>query len=80
MSIESSLNAAQQHNRRHFLTRAAGGLGGAALASLGASEAGARPMLPHRSTAKRVIYLFQSGAPSQFESFDYKPMLDAAIT
>jgi hypothetical protein len=25
--------------------------------------------------AKRVIYLFQSGAPSQLELFDYKPML-----
>src|SRR6059058_5067100 len=25
--------------------------------------------------AKRVIYLFQSGAPSQFETFDYKPKL-----
>jgi hypothetical protein len=25
--------------------------------------------------AKRVIYLFQDGAPSQLESFDYKPKL-----
>ncbi len=34
------------------------------------------PGLPHHpATAKRVIYLFQSGAPSQFESFDYKPGL-----
>ncbi|MEZ6097018.1 MAG: DUF1501 domain-containing protein [Pirellulaceae bacterium] len=29
----------------------------------------------HKPTAKRVIYLFQSGAPSQFETFDYKPEL-----
>ncbi len=35
-----------------------------------------RPEFPnHRPTAKRVIYLFQSGAPSQFETFDYKPKL-----
>ena len=26
--------------------------------------------------AKRVIYLFQNGAPSQLESFDYKPLLN----
>ncbi|RIA08580.1 uncharacterized protein DUF1501 [Flavobacteriaceae bacterium MAR_2010_72] len=31
--------------------------------------------LHHASKAKRVIYLFQSGGPSQFELFDYKPML-----
>ncbi len=31
----------------------------------------------HRATAKRVIYLFQSGAPSQFETLDYKPSLTA---
>lgn len=29
----------------------------------------------HKPTAKRVIYLFQSGGPSQFELFDYKPKL-----
>jgi hypothetical protein len=26
--------------------------------------------------AKRIIYLFQNGAPSQLESFDYKPLLN----
>ena len=32
--------------------------------------------LPHfEPKAKRVIYLFQSGAPSQIDLFDYKPML-----
>ncbi|HCO82386.1 MAG TPA: sulfatase, partial [Arenibacter sp.] len=32
--------------------------------------------IPHFAPkAKRVIYLFQSGAPSQLESFDYKPTL-----
>jgi hypothetical protein len=29
----------------------------------------------HKATAKRVIYLFQSGGPSQLETFDYKPRL-----
>src|SRR5690606_17880304 len=34
------------------------------------------PELPHFiPKAKRVIYLFQSGAPSQLELFDYKPKL-----
>jgi len=33
------------------------------------------PQLP--PTAKRVIYLFQSGAPSQIDLFDYKPALEA---
>ena len=35
-----------------------------------------QPGLPHfAAKAKRVIYLFQSGAPSQMDLFDYKPML-----
>jgi hypothetical protein len=40
------------------------------------SATGALPGLPHfQGRAKRVIYLFQSGAPSQIELFDPKPML-----
>jgi hypothetical protein len=58
------------------------GLGAAALAHLlgqGASAAtGGLPGLPHFAPkAKRVIYLFQGGGPSQLESFDYKPKLAA---
>ena len=35
------------------------------------------PGIPHfPPKAKRVIYLFQSGAPSQMELFDYKPVLE----
>ncbi|MEZ6113251.1 MAG: DUF1501 domain-containing protein [Pirellulaceae bacterium] len=35
------------------------------------------PELPHFAPrAKRVIYLFQSGAPSQVDTFDYKPTLE----
>jgi hypothetical protein len=66
--------------RRHFFGRSATGLGIAALAGLlrkdleGAVDG--LPGLPHFApTAKRVIYLFQSGAPSQMDLFDYKPRL-----
>ncbi len=72
------LRAAQAFNRRHFLRRSGAGVGSAALASL-ASEAlssTSQAAIPGAARAKRVIYLFQSGAPSQFESFDYKPKLD----
>src|SRR5688572_4549742 len=58
--------------RRHFLTRTASGLGAAALASLLRGE-GAAPH--HTPKVKRVIYLFQSGGPSQMDMFDYKPRL-----
>jgi hypothetical protein len=66
--------------RRHFFRRTGFGLGAAALATLFADEAqaafGGLPGLPHfRPTARRVIYLFQSGAPSQMDLFDYKPGL-----
>src|SRR5438045_2793626 len=65
--------------RRHFFERTSAGLGIAALSSLFQEELradGALPGLPHfPPKAKRVIYLFQSGAPSQMELFDYKPKL-----
>lgn len=69
--------------RRRFLTHSAlWGLGAAALADLGAGPAlGASPGASgpagahFRPTAKRVIYLFMSGAPSQLDLFDYKPGL-----
>jgi hypothetical protein len=54
------------------------GLGAAALASLLAGESGAAslPGLPHFAPkAKRIIYLFQHGAPSQLDLFDHKPAL-----
>jgi hypothetical protein len=65
--------------RRHFLGGALAGLGGIALGSLLAEEgraAGGLPGVPHfPPRAKRVIVLFQSGAPSQMDLFDYKPKL-----
>ncbi|MGH8247556.1 MAG: DUF1501 domain-containing protein [Gammaproteobacteria bacterium] len=55
------------------------GLGRAALASLFARDfqsGDALEKLPHFAPkAKRVIYLFQHGAPSQLDLFDYKPNL-----
>jgi hypothetical protein len=67
--------------RRYFFGKAATGLGIAALTGLLredllAAASSGLPGLPHfPPTAKRVIYLFQSGAPSQMDLFDYKPML-----
>jgi hypothetical protein len=65
--------------RRHFFSRTSTGLGIAALAGLLHEDLraeGGLPGLPHfPPKAKRVIYLFQSGAPSQMELFDYKPKL-----
>ncbi|HEV3257604.1 MAG TPA: DUF1501 domain-containing protein [Gemmataceae bacterium] len=75
--------------RRHFFGRTATGIGVAALASLlsgrpssaaqhGNESAGGPRGLPHfPAKARRVIYLFQSGAPSQMDLFDYKPRLRA---
>ena len=60
-------------NRRSFLQRFGGGLGGVALANLLHAESAKG--LHHEAKAKRVIYLFQSGAPSQLDLFDPKPRL-----
>jgi len=74
-----------QMNRRHFFSRLSLGIGGAALATLmgcatrsGTSRSALEGILnaPHIAPkARRVIYLFQSGGPSQLELFDYKPEL-----
>src|SRR5690348_2158551 len=73
----------QTLTRRHFFGRAALGLGTAALATLTAGRAGAAtvtgglPDLPHFAPkAKRAIYLFMNGGPSQTDMFDYKPEMD----
>ena len=69
-------------NRRTFLSNSLLGLGSLALSSLVGDNflkntlRKIDPELPHFAPkAKRVIYLFQSGAPSQLELFDYKPKL-----
>ncbi len=66
--------------RRHFFGRTAAGLGSVALGSLLNPQllrAATMPGLPHfPPKAKSVIFLFQSGGPSQMDLFDYKPALD----
>ena len=77
------MHSAQHHHRRYFLSRAGTGLGAAALAGLlgreaHASGSAAEPAdpTPHfPAKVKRVIYLFQSGGPSQLDLYDYKPDL-----
>ena len=62
--------------RRHFFSRGATGIGLAALGSLLEADEGGLPGLPHvAAKAKRLIYLFQHGAPSQLDLFDPKPAL-----
>jgi Protein of unknown function (DUF1501) len=73
-----SLDAATRHalTRRTFLARSAGGIGIAALGGL--LSANAAPSFQHHAPkAKRIIYLFQSGAPSQMDLFDPKPLMAA---
>ena len=75
---------AYQINRREFLSKTSLGLGALTLSglinpleSLAKTLVGGEELkLPHFTPkVKRVIYLFQSGAPSQLELFDYKPKL-----
>ena len=61
-------------NRRQFLTRSGMGLGAAALANALPALAG-NPTQHHTAKAKRVIFLFMAGGPSQLDLFDYKPDL-----
>lgn len=64
--------------RRHFLEKASLGLGALAMSSFDIPSVGEGPFSigPHFAPrAKRVIYLFQAGGPSQLEMFDYKPEL-----
>jgi hypothetical protein len=71
--------------RRLFFSRTSLGLGTAALAHLLAADSasaatdgrgGVLQQFHHPPKAKRVIYLFMSGGPSQMDLFDYKPMLN----
>jgi len=81
-----------QNTRRDFLKSTSKGLGALALGSLlqpnilaqnlntdptlANTNGGIMKALHHMPKAKRVIYLFQSGGPSQIELFDYKPTLN----
>lgn len=63
-----------QLTRRGFLGATSLSLGGFALNELLAAESQS-PLLHFAPKAKRAIYLFQSGAPSQLDLFDHKPWL-----
>ncbi len=74
------MNLIDQHNqaitRRHFFGKSSVGIGTAALASLLNENATAAdlPGISHFAPkAKRVIYLFQNGAPTHVDLFDHKP-------
>jgi len=70
-------------NRRRFLSRLSLGIGSVALGSLlipdlfskKDDEAVLTGLAQFAPKAKRIIYLFQNGAPSQLDLFDYKPLL-----
>jgi len=74
-------------NRRDWLGTFGMGFGGLALAEMLAREATGTPAAAdtgggvlggfhHPPRAKRVIYLFQSGGPSQLDLYDHKPLLE----
>ncbi len=78
----------QQISRRHWFETCGVGVGKIALASMLANAAVTSPAnanangiekhlngLHHPAKAKRVIYLFMAGAPSQLDLFDHKPKL-----
>ena len=71
-------------SRHQLLNRFGAGLGGAALAEMLSANAAAAPAAERgilgathiAPKAKRIIYLFMSGAPSQLDLYDYKPLLN----
>ena len=88
--MQPELQRQAEITRRHFFGRTSLGIGSAALATLLGDEGrgadasraeapvrfGGLPGLPHfRPKAKRVIYLFQNGAPTHVDLYDYKPTL-----
>src|SRR4051812_36090917 len=72
-------------NRRLFLRQSALGLGGIALSSMMGRSAASGAESPFKgildkphfpAKAKRIIYLFMAGGPSQLDLFDHKPLLN----
>jgi len=87
MTQPNPLHVADRLNRRVFLGRTGLGacalpmlMGGNLLAESTVAGKGEIAGLPHHTPkAKRIIYLFQSGAPSQMDLFDPKPGLQAKM-
>ncbi len=81
MNRQDNLSEPAPASRRGFLAGSGIGLGAMALGHLMRSDAqasvasGMMKRFHHAPKAKRVIYLFQSGAPSQIDLYDYKPLL-----
>ena len=85
MSNNVRHNNSSAVDRRRFVSHLSTGISSAALASLAdpmlfAQDIGSKRTGSHQGPvmapkAKRVIYLFQSGGPSQLDLFDYKPNL-----
>ena len=71
------MNAARLATRRDFLQSTTMGLGAATIGSIAACAGASAPAASShfRPRAKRVIFLFMAGAPSQIDLFDYKPDL-----
>ena len=69
------MDAKMEMRRREFLLNSGLGLGALAVGAMTARAAGASPIAPlsRPPRAKRVIYLFQAGAPSQVDLFEDKP-------
>lgn len=90
LATEARETILKAHTRRHFLKESAMGLGALAMGALFGCDSRkaeptaalfdpARPLFPKSppfaAKAKSVIFLHLAGAPSQFETFDYKPEL-----
>ena len=82
--MNPELEHQQLLTRRHFFQQTGVGIGGAALSTLLSEDSSASPGIKNRGSlggphfaprAKRVIYLCQSGGPSQMDLFDDKPKM-----
>ena len=86
--MEDIFNKQFSESRRNFLKKSSLGFGSIALSSLLSPSLGMGKNFSNKNIfspndmphfipkAKRVIYLFQSGGPSQIETYDYKPILE----
>ena len=78
----NNCSATVVNGRRDFLSKLGFGVGTMALSHLMKREAisshqpSTAPLFHHPPKAKRVIFLFQSGAPSQMDLYDHKPLLN----